>query len=139
MGFPGVIAGVWTRDGSWTGVAGTAAPDGGPAPDLAAATRIGSISKTFTVTLLLQLAAEGRVSLDDPIGRWFPGIPNPTARLADLASMRSGIPDYTTDETFQREMLTEPKTAFTADRLIAFARLHPAEFAPGAQIGRAHV
>ncbi|MFM8238071.1 MAG: serine hydrolase domain-containing protein, partial [Actinomycetota bacterium] len=131
MGFPGVIAGVWTRDGSWTGVSGTAGPDGGGPPDPQAATRIGSVTKTFTVTLLLQLAADDRLSLDDPIGDWFPGIPNPTARLHDLAAMRSGIPDYAADPTFQREMLTKPTRTFTADELIAFARLHPADFAPG--------
>ena len=131
MGFPGVIAGVWTRDGSWTGVSGTAGPDDDSAPDAGAATRIGSITKTFTVTLLLQLAAEGEVSLDEPIGGWFPKIPNPDARLADLAAMRSGIPDYAADPTFQREMLTAPQRKFTADQLIAFARLRPAEFTPG--------
>jgi len=130
MGFPGVIAGVWTRDGEWTGTSGTAGADTDETPDPQSATRIGSITRTFTVTLLLQLAADADVPLDEPIGTWFPGIPNPNATLRQLAAMRSGIPDYAADPTFQREMLTKPTRTFTADELIAFARLHPADFAP---------
>lgn len=39
-------------------------------PDMAFA--IGSITKNMIAALLLQLAEEGKLSLDDPIGRWLP-------------------------------------------------------------------
>ena len=58
-GFPGVQAGVWTPEGTWVGTSGTSG-SGLTTPITAADhTRIGSITKTFTVTALLQLAEKG--------------------------------------------------------------------------------
>ena len=54
-----------------------------------------------------------------------------TGGRAGLRIFTGTIPDYAADPTFQREMLTAPRRVFTADQLIAFARLHPAEFTPG--------
>jgi D-alanyl-D-alanine carboxypeptidase len=56
---------------------------------------IGSITKTLTVTILLQLADEGRVELDSTIDRWYPRIPQADRiTLRMLANMTSGIGDY---------------------------------------------
>ncbi len=46
--------------------------------------RIGSVTKTFVGTIILQLVEEGRLSLDDPIATWFPKAPN-----ADEITVRS--------------------------------------------------
>ncbi len=59
--------------------------------DLATAYRIGSITKTFTAVLVLQLRDEGLVALDDPIGRHLPGIGYAEATLADLLGHTAGL------------------------------------------------
>ena len=64
--------------------------------------RIGSVTKTFTVTTLLRMADAGVVSLDDHVSRWVPGVPNGEAiTLRMLANMTSGLGSYTFSPTFQ--------------------------------------
>ncbi|GHF45722.1 serine hydrolase [Streptomyces mashuensis] len=85
--------------------AGAATLDGGqpgsaraPAPvPLRGRFRIGSVTKTFVATVLLQLAAEGRLGLDDPVRRHLPGLLPPdkdavTVRM--LLHHSSGLPSY---------------------------------------------
>ncbi|MDN3294864.1 serine hydrolase domain-containing protein [Streptomyces ficellus] len=61
--------------------------------------RAGSITKTFVATVVLQLAAERRLGLDDPVGRHLPGlIPGEAGRRVTLRALlthTSGLPDYT--------------------------------------------
>lgn len=129
--FPGAEAGVWTANGSWVGVTGSAAANGKAAPSRADHTRIGSITKTFTVMLLLQQVDRGLVSLDDPIGKYVKGLPNGnTATLRMLASMTSGIPSYTFDAGFQQRLFEHPDTVFSPQQLLGYVRgakvLYPA-------------
>lgn len=121
--FPGAQAGVWTAHGSWVGAAGSASPGGQAAPTRAHHTRIGSITKTFTVMLLLQQVDSGLVSLDDPIGRYVKGLPNgDTATLRMLANMTSGIPSYTFDPGFQQTLFAHPDTVFSPQQLLDYVR-----------------
>jgi D-alanyl-D-alanine carboxypeptidase len=61
--------------------------------------RIGSVTKTFTVSLLLQAAADGLLSLDDTVDRYVDGVPNgDSITLRQMANMTSGIASYTLDE-----------------------------------------
>ena len=63
--------------------------------------RIGSATKTFTGTLLLQAADEGLLSLDDTIDRYVAGVPNgDNITLRQMANHTSGIASYTEDEQF---------------------------------------
>ena len=57
---------------------------------------LGSITKTFTATLILKLVEEGKLSLDDPIAKHVPGFPEPAARatIRHLLNHSSGIADY---------------------------------------------
>ncbi|WP_336319164.1 serine hydrolase domain-containing protein [Streptomyces lavendofoliae] len=61
--------------------------------------RAGSVTKTFVATIVLQLAAEGRLRLDDPVGRHLPGVvPGPAGRRVTLRALlthTSGLPEYT--------------------------------------------
>ncbi|MEV3992146.1 serine hydrolase domain-containing protein [Streptomyces sp. NPDC049837] len=65
--------------------------------------RAGSITKTFVATVILQLAAEGKLHLDDPVGRHLPGLlPGDAGRRVTLRALlthTSGLPDYTKDTT----------------------------------------
>jgi D-alanyl-D-alanine carboxypeptidase len=60
--------------------------------------RIGSVTKTFVTTGVLQLVDQGRVSLDDPIGKYVHGVPNgDQVTVRELAEMRSGLYDYSNE------------------------------------------
>jgi D-alanyl-D-alanine carboxypeptidase len=58
--------------------------------------RIGSVTKTYVATLVLQLAEQGALSLGDTVRRWLPGIVPDDERITAgmLLRMRSGLPDY---------------------------------------------
>jgi D-alanyl-D-alanine carboxypeptidase len=130
---PGAIVGVWQQGKApyvrAFGVRDTAT--GRPmTPNLYM--RIGSETKTFTVTALLQLVGQGRISLDDPIGKYVPGIVNgDTATLRELASMTSGIPSYTQTTTFFHDLVTNPQRSYTPAELLGYVSGAPALFAPG--------
>ena len=64
-------------------------------------TRIGSVTKTFTGTAILQLVDQGKIRLSDPISRYVDGVPSGDVITLDLLGrMRSGLPDYTETDTF---------------------------------------
>jgi hypothetical protein len=66
-------------------------PEGGDEPAFLAY----SITKTFTAVLVLKLCEEGRLSLDDPLARWFPAIDRAERiPLRRLLNHTAGIPDY---------------------------------------------
>jgi D-alanyl-D-alanine carboxypeptidase len=128
---PGVIATVITPEGSWTGAAGTVSIGSDKAPAATDHTRIGSLTKTMTATILLQLVGEGLVSLDDPISMYVPDSPNGSATLRQLADMTSGIPSYSTDEDWQAAYFGDPSTVFTSQDLLNYAKTLPLDGAPG--------
>ena len=94
---------------------------------------IRSVTKSVTVTLILQLVDEGKISLDDTIDQWVPNVPNgDEITLRQLADMSSGVPEYTT-QAWIDEYVKDTQKAFTTEELIDFAVAEPAQFAPGAQ------
>ena len=83
---PSLVAGV-VRDGSlvWSGGAGAV-----PGPVVGTAYRIGSITKTFTAVLVLQLRDEGRLGLEDQVGAHLPEVGG-TATLLQLLDHTAGL------------------------------------------------
>lgn len=131
---PGAIVGVRTPQGTWTQAYGQADPATGAPMAVGMHTRIGSVTKTFTGTLIMQLAEQGKLRLDDPIDRYVPGIPNGdrvTLRL--LANMTSGVASYTQSTQFTDTYFSKPETIFTPDQLIAVGISESPIFEPGAQ------
>ncbi|MEH0423397.1 serine hydrolase domain-containing protein [Streptomyces sp. B21-083] len=106
--------------------------------------RAGSITKTFIATVLLQLEAEGRVSLDDTVDKWLPGVVRGNGHdgrkitLRQLLNHTSGIFNYTEDEDFQREVFLAEGffknryRTWTPNEIVKIAMAHKPEFAPGA-------
>jgi D-alanyl-D-alanine carboxypeptidase len=132
LNFPGAIAGIWNPTGSWVGTTGLAGIDLNRAPAPADHSRIGSVTKTFTVMSLLQQVDRGLVNLDDPIGNYIKGIPNgETATLRMLATMTSGIPDYSGLTTWQNDYLSDPSVAFSPNQLIGYIKGEQALFTAG--------
>ncbi|MEU9173213.1 serine hydrolase domain-containing protein [Streptomyces sp. NPDC048420] len=106
--------------------------------------RVGSITKTFVSTVLLQLEAQGRLSLDDKVEKWLPGVVHGNGHdgsritLRQLLNHTSGIFNYTADETFGRTyflkdgFLRHRYDTKTPEQLVAVAMTHKPDFAPGA-------
>ncbi|MFD7781751.1 serine hydrolase domain-containing protein [Streptomyces nojiriensis] len=96
--------------------------------------RIGSVTKTFTVTALLELVDEGKVGLDDPIGKYVDGVPNgDRITLRELAGMRSGLFNYSADEDFYKAFTANPDRPFTPQELLGYSFKHPVLFEPNAK------
>jgi D-alanyl-D-alanine carboxypeptidase len=93
--------------------------------------RLGSITKQFTAAVILQLAAEGKLSLDDPISRFLPDYPRPgaAATVRQLLNHTTGIQSYTGIPGFMVEANTN--RPYTTDELIAVFRDQPSPSRPG--------
>lgn len=80
--------------------------------------RVGSITKTFTVTVLLQLAGEGKISLNDKLSLYFPQYPkSDSITIRMLCNMTSRIRNYT-NQTFFNEIWANPTRVWTPEELI---------------------
>src|SRR4051812_30444924 len=133
---PGAVAGVAIPGrGSWLSAQGIA--------DLRTAApittddhfRIGSVSKTFTATLVLQLVDEGKLNLDDTLEPYVPGIPNGAEiTIRQVLQMTAGIYDFSLDAQFAAAYDRDPTTLFTPDDVIAIVKRHEPDFAPGASL-----
>lgn len=117
---PGAIVGVRTPEGTWTAAYGVADPSVSSPMTTDHHMRVGSITKTFTVTVLLQLAEDGDLSLDDTIGEYIPDIPNgDVITLRQLTNMTSGVASYTKNEAFTDRLFAAPTAVYSPDELVA--------------------
>lgn len=93
--------------------------------------RIGSVTKTFTISVLLQLVDEGKVSLDEKISKYFPDIPNAeNITVKMLANMRSGLYNYSESKEFEDTLTNRPSKVWTDDELVQLALKYPPYFPP---------
>src|SRR4051812_25425299 len=126
---PGVIVGLWGPDGQYVRAFGVAdkATDAPMKSDFYH--RIGSVTKTFTVTGVLQLVDQGKVKLDDPIVKYVDGVPKgDQITLRQLARMQSGLHNYSATADFQKALYGNPKRPFTPRELLDFAFAEPNDF-----------
>jgi D-alanyl-D-alanine carboxypeptidase len=143
-GVPGATA--TARDGhrTWTATAGVGDLRTGEPRSARDRYRVGSITKTFVATVVLQLEAEGRLSLDDTVEEWLPGLVRGNGHdgsritLRHLLNHTSGVYNYTADEEFARTyfladgFLRHRYDTVPPERLVAVAMSHRPDFAPGA-------
>jgi D-alanyl-D-alanine carboxypeptidase len=95
-GAPGAMARFTGPEGVRTSTVGVRDRVSGEAMDTRARFRIGSVSKTFSSVVLLQLVDEGRLELDAPVNRYLPGLlPDDRITVRHLLTHRSGLADYT--------------------------------------------
>ena len=131
---PGAVALVRTPAGTVTATYGYADLDKSRPVTVDDHVRIGSNTKTFTGTAVLQLVGEGKVALDDPISDYVDGVPNGEAITIEmLLDMHSGLYNYTTSPEMNRILDEEPDHVFTPEDLLALAFAQPPNFAPGAE------
>ncbi len=90
--------------------------------------RIASVTKTFTAALILRLAQEGRLSLDDTIDQYVPGLPNgDRITLEHLLRMTSGLTNYTDLEQVNGDW----SRRWTKDEVLDEIRRAPSRSEPG--------
>ncbi|KAB2593958.1 serine hydrolase domain-containing protein [Streptomyces arboris] len=95
-GAPGAMARYSGPDGARGRAVGVRDRESGAAMDIQARFRIGSVSKTFSSVVLLQLVEEGRLSLDAPVNTYLEGLlPDDRITVRHLLTHRSGLADYT--------------------------------------------
>jgi D-alanyl-D-alanine carboxypeptidase len=133
-GVPGAAVGVWVPGhGAWTKAAGLADIDNDVPASTDMTWPLRSVTKSYTVTLVLQLVDEGAIRLDDTIDSYVDGVTNgDKITLRQLADMSSGNADYTNDD-FVAEFGKDPSKIFTLDELNGFVLGKPQQFAPGAK------
>jgi D-alanyl-D-alanine carboxypeptidase len=131
-GAPGAFALV--REGGRTQTAAAGLADIRPSArmDSSDPFRIGSVTKTFVATVVLQLVGEGRLRLDDRVSRWAPGLLPDGERITirDLLSHRSGLADVADDPA----VLNGPRSGWSPRRLVALMAKQPRTAAPGAAL-----
>ena len=98
--------------------------------------RIGSLTKTFVSTVVLQLVDEGKVSLGDSVERWLPGlVPNGRKiSVHQLLNMTSGLFDYLDDRdktVANRVQAGDVTYRYSPRELVRIATAHKPNFAPG--------
>jgi D-alanyl-D-alanine carboxypeptidase len=128
LGIPGAVVSITSARGDrWVGASGVSDLIQQTPMDTANLLRIGSITKTFVGIITLQLADEGKLSLDDPLQKWLPGI----VPAADSVTIRmlmnhtSGIPNYLKADTFQQALIANRGQSWTPDSLVAIAASMP--------------
>src|SRR5215210_2113127 len=131
---PGVVAAVQTPQYTWIGALGEAdrASKEPMTPDVHH--RIGSVTKTFTATLLLQAADEGLLSLDDKIDQYVKGVPNgDKITLGQMSDMTSGIASYTEDDRWAQEWSSDPTRVWKPEELAQAGIKESPLFDPGTE------
>lgn len=84
--------------------------------------QIGSNTKAFTAATILQLEAEGKLTIDQTIGQWLPQYPAwKSVTIRRLLDMTSGIPGYDLDQKMLLDYAQHPRRHFTVAELIAYA------------------
>ncbi|MFT2016548.1 serine hydrolase domain-containing protein [Streptomyces sp. 796.1] len=95
-GAPGAMARYAGPDGVQIRTEGVQNRATGAVMDARSRFRIGSITKTFSSVVLLQLVSEGKLRLDEPVNTYLPGLlPDDRITVRHLLTHRSGLSDYT--------------------------------------------
>ncbi|MGO1055168.1 serine hydrolase domain-containing protein [Crossiella sp. CA198] len=143
IGFAGMQARVHDQRGEWTGSAGVRELGETARPPTDGRFRIGSNTKTFVATMVLQLVAEGRIGLDSPAAGHLPRFaldPRITVRM--LLAHTSGIFNHTGEvdpdgtvvpglPSTGQDWVDNRFRGYQPDELVRFALARPARFAPG--------
>jgi len=135
---PGVVVYATGDKGTYSASAGLSDLEKGAPVSKTDLFRIGSATKTFVATVVLQLAGEGLVDIDAPLGDYLPEDIAESVENADEATvretlqMRSGIPDYMTGE-FDDAVADSPSHQWTAEEVVTYSYDIPAGFSPGTE------
>jgi D-alanyl-D-alanine carboxypeptidase len=132
-GAPGAIVYVRDSTGVRAAAAGRADLKTKKALTPAMSFRVGSITKSFVATVVLQLVGEGKLALADTLERRLPGlVPNGSQiTLRELLNHTSGVPNYTDEVTFERALVATPSRVWSPQDILSLIDGEPPLFAPG--------
>jgi D-alanyl-D-alanine carboxypeptidase len=127
----GASAAVILPDGTlWRGTGGISHPGVKMSPEMAFA--IGSITKNMVAALMLQLAEEGKLSLEDPIGEWLPSYPqvNPAITIRQMLNHTSGLFMFWDNQQLWDDLVRYRTKHFTPEEVLGYLKephFHPGE------------
>ncbi|MFD1936911.1 MULTISPECIES: serine hydrolase domain-containing protein [Nonomuraea] len=141
-GAPGMVAEVRDRRGRWFGSAGVSDTETGQKRRPYERFRIGSATKAFTATVILRLAAEDKLSLDDTVEEWLPGLVQGNGydgreiTVRQLLNHTSGIFNYGNDPEFFAKgvgaaWFEHRYDTYTPEQLVRIGLATPPPFKPG--------
>ncbi|MGA4843915.1 serine hydrolase domain-containing protein [Streptomyces sp. G45] len=149
QGTPGVIAEARVGRAVWRGRAGVGDLTTGQPRATDEKFRIASLTKTFTSVVLLKLEAQGKLSLDDSVEKWLPGVVRGKGyrpghiTVRHLLNHTSGVFDYNMDDGFRAKYAGDAfdehrYTRWSPADLVGIALAHPPVFQPeqGSRPGR---
>ncbi|RBQ14132.1 serine hydrolase [Spongiactinospora rosea] len=143
LGVVGIVAHVQDESGTWFGAAGVADRETGRRREPVDRFLIGSGGKAYTSAAVLQLAAEGRLSLDDTVEKWLPGVVSGNGNDGSKITVRhlightSGLWVTGFDADMVRALHTRAGFAehrhyvWTVEKLLELQMSQPPIFAPG--------
>src|SRR5438552_6960884 len=129
---PGVVVVLRTPQGEFTVSYGTTLLGATSPPGTDTHFRVASNTKTMTAAVIVLLAQEGKLSLDDPVSKYVPGVSNgDNITITELLNMRSGLYTYDDDPEFWTILERDPTKVWTPAEVLAIAFMHPPYFPPG--------
>ncbi|MFH1149236.1 MAG: serine hydrolase domain-containing protein [Actinomycetota bacterium] len=134
-GIPGAVAGAWVPgEGTWTTAAGKADTKTGSSEAEDLRFRAGSITKTFVATVILQLADEDKLSLQDKLDQYVEGFTyGDQITIKQLLNHTSGVFGYDDAPGFTQESVHDQQRRWTTDELLELAKSGQPYFPPGQQ------
>ncbi|MEU2437335.1 serine hydrolase domain-containing protein [Streptomyces rubradiris] len=141
---PGIVAEVRDANGTWFGSAGVADLESGRPRQKGESLHVGSAGKAFTAAAVLRLEAEGRLSIEDPVEKWLPGVLDVNGydggriTLRHLLNNTSGLfttglaPELTRRYSTRSAFAEHRYDIWTSDELLRLAVSQPPLHEPGA-------
>jgi D-alanyl-D-alanine carboxypeptidase len=130
----GALVRVTGSAGEWHGTSGVYDIEKGGAVRPDGRFRIGSITKTFTAVLVLQLAQQRRIDLDQPVQRYLPGVlpaTYPPIPVRTLLDHTSGLPAIDIPESKDPQWIVDHRfDKWTPQQVLATATRHDMSFQP---------
>jgi D-alanyl-D-alanine carboxypeptidase len=121
-----------TPQGDFTAASGTTQLNTTSPPRADTDFKIASNTKTMTAAVIMQLAQESQLSLDDSVSKHVPGVPNgDTISIAELLEMRSGLYNYTNAPEVSASIDNDPGKVWSREELLAIAFVRPPNAPPG--------
>src|SRR5256885_4036827 len=129
---PGAVVLLRTPQGEFTVSYGTTLLGATSPPGVDTHFRIASNTKTMTAAVIMLLAQEGKLSLDDPVSKYVPSVPNgDNITIIELLIMLSGLYSYTDAPELAAIVDRDPTKVWTTEEGLAIAVARPPNLAPG--------
>lgn len=129
---PGVVVLLRTPKGDFTSTYGVNSYRGSTPTSADQHFHVGSITKTWTSTVILQQVQDGLLQLGDPIAKYIAGVPKgEQITIEQLLLMRSGLSNYSATVAFNQALDDAPARVWQPEEMLALAFAHQQSFDPG--------